>query len=95
MRQSSRKLLIPHDPLLTFGTRNLGFGGQASISFRSGGQGMKTSSLLALLFVGAVIYYVTGGGSLFGLARPTRLPDTITPPNGNFVGYERTNPYAD
>jgi hypothetical protein len=56
---------------------------------------MKTSALLALLLIGGVIYFVTGGGALFGLARPTNLPDRITPPNATFMGNERTNPYAE
>ncbi len=55
---------------------------------------MKASAILALLFIGGVIFYVTGGGALLGLTQPTNLPDTITPPNATFVGTEQTNPYA-
>ena len=58
---------------------------------------MKTSSLLALLFIGAVIYFVTGGGALMGVfgGRPaTTLPDTVTPPNATFMGSEQENPFA-
>lgn len=56
---------------------------------------MKTSGILALLFIGGVIYYVTGGGALMGLGGSSGpLPETITPPNATFMGNEQTNPYA-
>ncbi len=57
---------------------------------------MRKSTLLAFLFIGGVVFFVTGGGSLFGLgAAPENLPDTITPPNSTFVGSEQSNPYAE
>lgn len=58
---------------------------------------MKTSSILALLFIGGVIYFVTGGGALLGLGggRPAKLPDTITPPNATFMGAQQENPFAE
>lgn len=58
---------------------------------------MKTSSLLALLFIGGVIYFVSGGGALLGVfgGRPAPgLPDTVTPPNATFIGSEHENPFA-
>ena len=58
---------------------------------------MKTSSILALLFIGGVIYFVTGGGALFGLGAGTsaKLPDTITPPNATFMGSQQENPFTE
>ncbi len=56
---------------------------------------MKTSAILALLFIGGIVFYVTGGGALLGLGGSSaQLPDTITPPNATFMGNEQANPYA-
>ncbi len=57
---------------------------------------MKTSTLLALLFIGGIIFYVTGGGAILGLGGTAiTLPETITPPNATFMGSEQGNPYAE
>ena len=57
---------------------------------------MKTSSIIALLVIGGIVFYVTGGGALLGLGGSSaQLPDTITPPNATFMGYEQTNPFAE
>ena len=56
---------------------------------------MKTSAFLALLFIGGIVFYVTGGGALLGLGGTTSLPDTITPPNATFFGNEQENPFAE
>ena len=55
---------------------------------------MKTSAILALLFIGGIVFYVTGGGALLGFGSSAPLPDTITPPNATFMGNEQANPYA-
>ncbi len=55
---------------------------------------MKIGSILAMLFIAAVIYYVTGGGALLGFGSPTTLPDTMTPPNATFMGDEQRNPFV-
>lgn len=54
---------------------------------------MKIVCLLALLFIGAAIFYVTGGGALLGLGDPTELPETMTPPNATFMGDAEENPF--
>jgi len=49
---------------------------------------------LAILAIGGIIYWVTGGGAMFGVTQPTELPETITVPNSTFTGNEQTNPFA-
>ena len=56
---------------------------------------MKITSILALLVIAAVIFYVTGGAALLGLGGGSaNLPETTQPPNATFMGYEQENPYA-
>jgi hypothetical protein len=55
---------------------------------------MKTSSIIALLCIGGIIFYVTGGASLLGFGRTGPLPQTTQPPNATFMGNEQANPYA-
>ena len=54
---------------------------------------MKISSIIALLFIGGVIFYVTGGGALLGFGATAPLPQTTQPPNATFMGDEQANPY--
>ncbi|MCG8652381.1 MAG: hypothetical protein MI861_21250 [Pirellulales bacterium] len=56
---------------------------------------MKVSSIIALLFIGAVIYYVTGGGGLFGLGNHDSLPETKQVPDATFLGDEQQNPFVN
>ena len=57
---------------------------------------MKKTSIIAFLVIGAVIFYVTGGGALLGLGGSgANLPETTQPPNATFMGYEQENPYVD
>jgi hypothetical protein len=57
---------------------------------------MKKSAMLALLFIGGIVFYVTGGGALLGLGgTSTTLPDTIAAPNATFMGSAQENPYAE
>ena len=55
---------------------------------------MKKSSLLAFLVIGAIIFYVTGGGALLGLGGTASLPETTEAPNATFMGYEQENPFV-
>lgn len=54
---------------------------------------MKTSSIIAFLVIGAVIFYVSGGGALLGLGGSGNLPDTTKAPNATFIGDEQSNPF--
>jgi hypothetical protein len=54
---------------------------------------MKTISIIALLFIGGIVFYVTGGGALLGFGSTGPLPQTTQPPNATFMGDEQPNPY--
>jgi hypothetical protein len=56
---------------------------------------MKVVVVLVLLCVGVGAFWYSGGASRVGLAGPSELPDTITPPNATFVGNEQSNPFAE
>lgn len=57
---------------------------------------MKITSIVAFLVIGAIIFYVSGGGKLLGLVGGSGdLPDTMTPPNATFMGDEQGNPFVD
>ncbi len=58
-----------------------------------GGRKMKSSFILAILFIGGIVYYVTGGGAMMGLGRSTPLPETSVAPNATFMGDEQENPF--
>jgi hypothetical protein len=82
--------------VLTSGFEDLRFGSECHSVSSIAEIIMKTSTLLALLFIGGIIFYVTGGGALLGLGgASTTLPDTVTPPNATFMGSEQENPYAE
>ena len=55
---------------------------------------MKKSSLIAFVFIGAVIFYVTGGGALFGLSGSTSQRKSSRQPAVNLVGDQQQNPFA-
>ena len=57
---------------------------------------MKITSIIAFLVIGAIIFYVTGGGALLGLGgKPGSLPETTDAPNATFMGDEQGNPFVD
>lgn len=57
---------------------------------------MRLSSLIAVAVISVVIYWVTGGGSLFwAMGTNGELPETIVPANATFVGNEQSNPFVD
>ncbi len=58
---------------------------------------MKASSIVAFLVIAAIIFYVTGGGALFGVlgaGGTGSLPETTRPPNATFMGDEQANPFV-
>lgn len=57
---------------------------------------MKPINLIAFLVIGGIIFWVTGGGALFGIVGSSSgLPDTAEAPNATFMGDEQANPFVD
>lgn len=54
---------------------------------------MKVIPIIAVLVIGGIIFYVTGGGALLGVGGTQALPETTEAPNATFLGDEQSNPF--
>ena len=57
---------------------------------------MKTSSFLAIVLIGIVILFSTGGATTIYrmLGTPNTVPDSVDVPNATFMGDHQSNPFV-
>ncbi len=55
---------------------------------------MKISTLIAVLFIGAIVYYVTGAGALFGFVGGSNSDESTRRPSVEIIGDYHQNPFV-